>query len=159
MNEPASVRRRSYFSFAVLIPVFFVGQFCVYPCDDPFAQAVANNVPPPRTAPAPNPTAPIFDKHAKRSTPNDSGDDLLNPPYAINNTAGPLSSRTAYVGLSLTDRQSLHAEFTRRMQFTLMGSLSMIRVSPRLCRICAQVGRLTLRDRQFIWHDDVRCDP
>ena len=77
----------------------------MYPCDDPFAQAVANSVPPPRTAPAPNPTAPIFDneraKHAKRGAPNYAGDDLLNPPYAINNTAGPLSSRTAYVGLSL----------------------------------------------------------
>jgi hypothetical protein len=149
MNEPASVRRRSYFSFAgFIIPgmVFFVGQFCVYPCDDPFAQAVENNVPPPRTAPAPNPDTPIFAneraEHAKRGAPNHSGDDLLSPPYAINNTAGPLSSRTAYVGLSLLDGKSLHAKFTRRMQFMPMGSSSMTRVSP-IC-VHAQAGRLTL---------------
>jgi len=150
MNEPASVRRRSYFYFAVLISgmIFFVGQFCVYPCDDPFAQAVANDVPPPRTAPAPNPNTPIFAneraEHAKRGAPNHSGDDLLNPPYVINNTAGPLSSRTAYVGLSLLDGKSLHAKFTRRMQFMPMGSLSMTRVSPHFCKIRAQAGRLTL---------------
>jgi hypothetical protein len=150
MNEPASVRPRSYFSFAVLIPgmVFFVGQFCVYPCDDPFAQAVANNVPPPRTEPVPDPNAPIFAnggaEHAKRGAPDHSGDDLLNPPYTINNTAGPLSSRTAYVGLSLPDRRSLHAKFTRRMQFMPMDSLSMTRVSPHLCGIHARAGRLTI---------------
>jgi hypothetical protein len=151
MNEPASVRRRSYFSFFSRLSYrdgFFVGQFCVYPCDDPFAQAVANDVPPPRTAQAPNPDTPIFAderaEHAKRGAPNHSGDDLLNPPYAINNTAGPLSSRTAYVGLSLPDGHSLHAKLTRRMQFMPMGSLSMIRVSPHFYKIRAQAGRLTL---------------
>ncbi|KAI9462524.1 glycoside hydrolase family 31 protein [Russula earlei] len=74
--------------------------FCEYPCDDPFAQAIANNLPPPRTSPPPDPNAPIFRsasaKHVKRGTPSHADDDLLNPPYAIDNAAGALSSRTVY---------------------------------------------------------------
>ena len=38
---------------------------------------------------------------AKRGAPSDAGDDLLNPPYAIDSAQGVLSNRTAYVGLSL----------------------------------------------------------
>ncbi|KAI0303290.1 alpha-glucosidase [Multifurca ochricompacta] len=74
--------------------------FCTYPCDDPFAQAAAQNFPPPRTSPPPNPNARIFSDstltHSKRAAPNHVGEDLLNPPYAINNAAGVLSDRTAY---------------------------------------------------------------
>jgi alpha-glucosidase len=80
----------------------FLGQFCVYPCDDPSTQAIENGLPPNRTSPAPNPNATIFSnanvKLAKRDAP---GDDLLDPPYAIDNAQGVLSNRTAYVGLSL----------------------------------------------------------
>ena len=83
----------------------FLGQFCVYPCDDPSAQAIENGFPPNRTSPAPNPNATIFSnaniKLAKRAAPSDAGEDLLNPPYAIDNAQGVLSNRTAYVGLSL----------------------------------------------------------
>jgi alpha-glucosidase len=83
----------------------FLGQFCVYPCDDPSAQAIENGFPPNRTSPAPNPNATIFSnanvKLAKRGAPSHAGDDLLNPPYAIDNAQGVLSDRTAYVGLSL----------------------------------------------------------
>jgi alpha-glucosidase len=83
----------------------FLGQFCVYPCDNPSAQAVENGFPPNRTSPAPNPNAAIFSnanvKFAKRGAPSHAGDDLLNPPYAINNAQGVLSNRTVYVGLSL----------------------------------------------------------
>ena len=83
----------------------FVGQFCIYPCDDPFAQAAAQGFPPPRDSPPPNPNATIFSNaglaHAKRAAPSDAGEDLLNPPYAIDNAQGVLSSRTAYVGLPL----------------------------------------------------------
>ncbi len=83
----------------------FLGQFCVYPCDDPSAQAIENGFPPNRTSPAPNPNATIFSdanvKLAKRGVPSHAGDDLLNPPYAIDNAQGVLSNRTAYVGLSL----------------------------------------------------------
>ena len=82
-----------------------LGQFCVYPCDDPAAQAIENGFPPNRTSPAPNPNAPIFSnanvKLAKRGAPSHAGEDLLDPPYTINNAQGVLSDRTAYVGLSM----------------------------------------------------------
>ena len=83
----------------------FLDQFCVYPCDDPSAQATEKGFPPNRTSPAPNPNATIFSnedaKLAKRSAPSPGDDDLLNPPYAIDNAQGVLSDRTAYVGLPL----------------------------------------------------------
>ena len=83
----------------------FLVQFCVYPCDDPSAQAVENGFPPNRTSPAPNPNATIFSNAnvelAKRDASSQSEDDLLNPPYAIDNAQGVLSNRTAYVGPSL----------------------------------------------------------
>ncbi|KAH9009114.1 alpha-glucosidase [Lactarius deliciosus] len=77
MNEPAS--------------------FCTDPCDDPFAQAAAQNLPPPRTSPPPGQDAAIFSQqtHARRAAPSYAGEDLLHPPYSIDNAAGTLSSRTA----------------------------------------------------------------
>jgi len=83
----------------------FLGQFCAYPCDDPSARAIEKGLPPNRTSPAPNPNATIFsnanDGLAKRAAVCHVGDDLLNPPYAIDNAQSVLSDRTAYVGLSL----------------------------------------------------------
>jgi hypothetical protein len=79
---------------------FFFGQFCTDPCDDPFAQAAAQNLPPPRTSQPPSQSAVIFVEpatHAKRAPPSDAGEDLLQPPYAIDNAAGTLSDRTASV--------------------------------------------------------------
>jgi alpha-glucosidase len=103
MNLRVCVTRVSLSLFSYM--EMFCLQFCVYPCDDPFTQAIANGFPPNRTTPVPNPNAPIFSKAnvelAKRGAPNHAGDDLLNPPYAINNTAGVLSDLTVYVGLSL----------------------------------------------------------
>ena len=81
---------------------FFFGQFCTDPCDDPFAQAAAQNLPPPRTSLPPSQSAVIFVEpatHAKRAPPSDAGEDLLQPPYAIDNAAGTLSDRTASVSL------------------------------------------------------------
>lgn len=90
---------------------------------------------------------------------NHVGGDLLNPPYSINNAAGVLSNRTVYVGLSLPALRSSHSELDRRIQFMLMGSLSMTLVSPRSYRKGALLaGCLTPRDRQPLWHNDVRCD-
>jgi alpha-glucosidase len=108
MNEPAS--------------------FCEYPCVDPFGQAVLQNMPPQRATLPPDPNAQIFVEGADAGVDNadDVGerayvesqyeylparelekrqdgaedDPLLNPPYAIDNTVGALSSRTAYVRLS-----------------------------------------------------------
>jgi hypothetical protein len=68
---------------------FYFGQLCIDPCDDSFAQAVAQNLPPPRTSPPPSPNAVIFAAtHAKRAPPSYASENLLHPPYAIDNAAG-----------------------------------------------------------------------
>ena len=84
----------------------------------------------------PNPNATIFSdanaKLAKRGIPYHEGEDLLNPPYAINNTAGVLSNLTAHVGLSLLTyniRLLNECWICSRIRFMQMGSLSMIHVS------------------------------
>ncbi|KAJ7778724.1 alpha-glucosidase [Mycena maculata] len=71
--------------------------FCDLPCDDPFEQAVQQDLPPARTTLPPDPNTPIF----VNSTPvrrQSKRDSLLVPQYAINNAApgGNLSSKTAY---------------------------------------------------------------
>ena len=140
MNDPSSVRCSHGVAppFVILIHGDVCRQFCVYPCDDPYAQAIANGFPPNRTTPVPNPNAPIFSNAnvelARRGAPSHAGDNLLNPPYAINNTAGVLSDLTVYVGLSLlTYDMRLVDEWlnftARQIQFTQMGSLSMTHVS------------------------------
>ncbi|KAI0317397.1 alpha-glucosidase [Amylostereum chailletii] len=75
--------------------------FCEYPCDDPFGQARLQDLPPPRTTAPPPPDAPIFGQNTstafrKREAPSHDGEDVLSPPYAIDNAAGALSSRTGY---------------------------------------------------------------
>ncbi|KAI0040366.1 glycoside hydrolase family 31 protein [Auriscalpium vulgare] len=66
MNEPAS--------------------FCNFPCDDAVAQAALLGLPPARTSSPPDPNAPILGHSSqnkrKRVQP---GDDVLNPPYSIDN--------------------------------------------------------------------------
>ncbi|KAF8814168.1 hypothetical protein BYT27DRAFT_7130231 [Phlegmacium glaucopus] len=82
--------------------------FCNLPCDNPSQQAIEQNLPPPRSGPPPDPNTPIFLKSSGQPSKRDdtlnpldipshwtSEDDTLNPPYAINNAVGPLSSRTA----------------------------------------------------------------
>jgi hypothetical protein len=66
-------------------------QFCNLPCDDPFQQAI-KSMPHRHTSSPPDPNTPIFrdSKLAKQ-------EDYLTPPYAINNAAGALSSKTAFV--------------------------------------------------------------
>ncbi|KAF5387031.1 hypothetical protein D9615_002119 [Tricholomella constricta] len=73
MNEPAS--------------------FCNMPCTDPFQQAIEQNLPPPRSNAPPDPNTPIF---VNSSAIKVKRDDILNPPYAINNAAGALSGKTAF---------------------------------------------------------------
>ncbi|KAF4604392.1 hypothetical protein EYR40_001570 [Pleurotus pulmonarius] len=99
MNEPAS--------------------FCNLPCTDIFDQAIQQALPPPRSSPPPDPDTPIFGGldvggnsdnstkrgetaiYGRRSSLNqrepEEDRDVLNPPYAINNAAGALSSKTAFV--------------------------------------------------------------
>ena len=71
-------------------------QFCTYPCDDPFKQAEEQSLPPARTNPPPDPNTPIF-QNSTLTKRQHAGDDLLNPPYAIQNALPYLSDRTAYV--------------------------------------------------------------
>lgn len=76
MNEPAS--------------------FCTYPCDDPAAQAIAQGLPPSRGTPPPPQNASII---LSKRTQNETGVDLLNPPYSINVATNGLSDRTAYTNI------------------------------------------------------------
>jgi hypothetical protein len=146
MNEPASVCcSQPRVPFVVLI---LLGQFCVYPCDDPSAQAIENGFPPNRTSPAPNPNATIFSnasiKLSKRDAPSHEGNDLMNPPYAIDNAQGVLSDRTAYVCLSLLTCDTTHEwmmNITRLIRFMQMVSLNMTHVS--------RSARFTPRDWQL----------
>ncbi|PCH38495.1 glycoside hydrolase family 31 protein [Wolfiporia cocos MD-104 SS10] len=77
--------------------------FCVVPCTDPFEQAREQDLPPPRTTVPPDPNAPIFVNSSKtdvasalQKRQNYSGENVLYPPYAIDNAAGALSNRTSY---------------------------------------------------------------
>ncbi|KAJ7494439.1 alpha-glucosidase [Mycena galericulata] len=71
--------------------------FCDIPCDDPYEQAIQQDLPPARSTPPPDPNTPIFvdTKPVRRQAKRDN---LLVPQYAINNAApgGNLSSKTAY---------------------------------------------------------------
>jgi alpha-glucosidase len=103
MNDPASVRR-SYLLFVVLIHTnVLMASSVLIPAIAPPLKPLLMEVPPNRTSPVPNPNSTIFgnSKLLKRSAPSHVGEDLLNPPYAINNTAKTLSDRTISVGLSL----------------------------------------------------------
>ncbi|KAJ3553233.1 hypothetical protein NP233_g12693 [Leucocoprinus birnbaumii] len=110
--------------------------FCNLPCHDPFQQAIEQNLPPPKSHPAPDPNAPIFQNISttvleSRDVISEAvfaaqpaadippevlrrPDDILSPPYAINNAAGPLSAKTAFSnavhadGLSEYDTHNLY---------------------------------------------------
>jgi alpha-glucosidase len=84
MNEPAS--------------------FCTYPCADPYAEAISQQVPPNRTTSPPAPdlplpidSAPNIKRDLERRTSNYS--DILNPPYAIGNVNAHLSDKTAFTNV------------------------------------------------------------
>ncbi|TFY71663.1 hypothetical protein EVG20_g1354 [Dentipellis fragilis] len=74
--------------------------FCTYPCDDPFAQAVQQDLPPARTSSPPDPKAPIFGNTTtqlqRRAAPSHKGENVLQPPYSIDNAVDGLSNKTAY---------------------------------------------------------------
>lgn len=113
-------------------------QFCNLPCNDPFQQAIEQNLPPARSNPPPDPNTPIFQNstnnriqiqddnhtafHGRTGANNlQSRYDILDPPYMINNAAGPLSSRTAFVSsFSGHWRGKVLTSRSRRMQSTQM---------------------------------------
>ncbi|KAK0210069.1 alpha-glucosidase [Desarmillaria ectypa] len=86
--------------------------FCVLPCEDPYQQAKQQALPPPRTSSPPDHNTPIFVNSASKRELT-KRDALLTPPYAINNAAGELSSKTAWTnatsanGLSQYDTHNL----------------------------------------------------
>ncbi|KAI0738081.1 alpha-glucosidase [Daedaleopsis nitida] len=71
--------------------------FCNYPCTDPFAQAIEQELPPPRAEAPPDPNAPILGQTLQKRVDH-KGQDVLAPPYAIENAVptGALSDKTAY---------------------------------------------------------------
>ncbi|KAF8870107.1 family 31 glycoside hydrolase [Gymnopilus junonius] len=75
--------------------------FCVLPCDDPFQQAIEQNMPPARTSAPPDPNTPTFTNSSSASPQLNTRDDqdLLTPPYEINNAQGDLSSKTAFTNI------------------------------------------------------------
>ena len=98
MNEPANVSTLP--SFFIALPLTWPQQqFCNLPCDDPFQQAIQQNHPPPRTSPLPAHDPPIFGNQTITAQNERRDEDISNPPYAINNTAGPLASKTSWVRL------------------------------------------------------------
>jgi alpha-glucosidase len=110
VNDPTSVS--DLFTSARFCAYFRI-KFCVYPCTDPFEQAVEQSLPPARITPPPDKTTPPFavsnssqllTKRAPSFAYDHSGDNLFVPPYAIQNDAGGgnLSDRTVWV-------DSLHA--------------------------------------------------
>lgn len=101
MNEPSSVSVLVGFYIHSRFNTFL--QFCDYPCTDPFDSAREQAMPPNRTTLPPDPNTPIFGQSINLTKSSaivkrqHAGDDIMNPPYAINNALPELSDRTAYV--------------------------------------------------------------
>ncbi|KAF5348995.1 hypothetical protein D9758_012736 [Tetrapyrgos nigripes] len=111
--------------------------FCSLPCTDIFEQA--KGLPPTRTAPIPDPNTPIFVNASntliKRVEPPD---DLLNPPYEINNAADgrALSAKTAWV--NATHANGLVEYDTHNLFGTMMS------VATHLAMLARRPGLRTL---------------
>ncbi|KAI0948834.1 hypothetical protein AcV7_009470 [Taiwanofungus camphoratus] len=101
--------------------------FCTVPCTDPFEQAAEQDLPPPRTTLPPDPNAPIFVNSsasvvALQKRANHSGENVLYPPYAINNAAGALSNRTSYT--NARHANGLIEYDTHNMYGTMMSTVT-----------------------------------
>jgi len=71
--------------------------FCRYPCPDPYTEAAAQGLPPPRNSPRP-PSVLVRESARGRTierTLEDGEVDLLEPPYTIGNDQPFISDRTA----------------------------------------------------------------
>ena len=71
--------------------------FCRYPCPDPYAEAAALGLPPPRNSRRP-PYVPVREPERGRAIERvleDGEVDLLEPPYTIGNDLPFISDRTA----------------------------------------------------------------
>ncbi|KAJ4477621.1 alpha-glucosidase [Lentinula lateritia] len=111
--------------------------FCVLPCTDPFQQAQEMALPPPRTAPPPDPDTPIFGKSSSiTSSSLGKREDLLNPPYAIQDAAGNLSALTAWT--NATHANGLVEYDTHNLYGTMMS------VATRAAMLARRPGLRTL---------------
>ncbi|KXN82694.1 putative alpha/beta-glucosidase agdC [Leucoagaricus sp. SymC.cos] len=108
--------------------------FCNLPCDDPFQQAVEQNLPPPRANPPPDPNAPIFGNTTGNTL--QKRDDVLNPPYTINNAAGPLSSKTAFT--NAVNANGIQQYNTHNLYGTMMS------MATRMAMLGRRPGKRTL---------------
>ncbi|KIK52385.1 glycoside hydrolase family 31 protein [Collybiopsis luxurians FD-317 M1] len=76
-------------------------------------------LPPPRTAPVPDPTTPIFGESPSSLRKRDDGINLLNPPYPIENAAGDLSMKTSWT--NATHANGLVEYDTHNLYGTMMS--------------------------------------
>ncbi|KAF5371321.1 hypothetical protein D9758_004164 [Tetrapyrgos nigripes] len=113
--------------------------FCFQPCTDIFNQAIQQALPPPRTAPIPDPNTPIFVNSSKTLTKRvEATDNIMDPPYEINNAADGrvLSAKTAWVN-------STHANgLVEYDTHNIYGS--MMSVSTHLAMLARRPGLRTL---------------
>ncbi|THU91887.1 alpha-glucosidase [Dendrothele bispora CBS 962.96] len=112
--------------------------FCFQPCTDIFDQAVQQALPPPRTAPVPDPNTPIFVNSSAVTKRAEPGDNLLNPPYEINNAADGrvLSAKTAWT--NSTHANGLVEYDTHNLYGTMMS------VATHLAMLARRPGLRTL---------------
>ncbi|XP_006458747.1 hypothetical protein AGABI2DRAFT_64273 [Agaricus bisporus var. bisporus H97] len=108
--------------------------FCNLPCDDPFQQARDGNLPPPRSSLPPDPNAPIFQNDSRPQLRK--RDDILDPPYAIDNDAGALSSRTAMT--NATHANGLQEYDTHNLYGSMMS------IATRTAMLARRPGKRTL---------------
>ncbi|EKM83265.1 hypothetical protein AGABI1DRAFT_69538 [Agaricus bisporus var. burnettii JB137-S8] len=108
--------------------------FCNLPCDDPFQQARDANLPPPRSSQPPDPNAPIFQNDSRPQLRK--RDDILDPPYAIDNDAGALSSRTAMT--NATHANGLQEYDTHNLYGSMMS------IATRTAMLARRPGKRTL---------------
>ncbi|KAJ4463880.1 glycosyl hydrolases family 31-domain-containing protein, partial [Lentinula edodes] len=94
-------------------------------------------LPPPRTAPPPDPDTPIFGKSSSiTSSSLGKREDLLNPPYAIQDAAGNLSALTAWT--NATHANGLVEYDTHNLYGTMMS------VATRAAMLARRPGLRTL---------------
>ena len=95
-------------------------QPCNLPCDDPFQQVIEQSMPP-RANPPLDPNTPIFGDSVSKMAKRWPSEDYFSPPYAINNAAGALSSKTFIRKFFIVLNPQTNCFTSRRTSNTPMG--------------------------------------
>ncbi|PVG01300.1 alpha-glucosidase [Serendipita vermifera] len=116
--------------------------FCLYPCLDPWGEAVRQGLPPNRTTPPPASDEPLpisstvakiwgtnNNEWSKRAPDANNYSDILFPPYRINNAASSLSERTA--STDVVHANGLTEYDTHNLYGTMMSSTTRDAMSAR----------------------------